>query len=492
MTTPPNNLANNPSVHEAHDLMTQGQYAQALPRFERLVREYPRHWALRYSLGVCQLGLGQTQRAISDLKLACALNPQTPIPLLELSRALSLTEQYDPAMQAIDRALTLRPGWEQAVAAKAELHALLGDHDAAHTLAASQHELGITDHAVAAQLAPILARAGRSEEGILLLRRFADDPSAPEVAKRGLFYALANLLDKSARYDEAWAACARANSIVGSSFDPAAHTDSVDRMIASWTPDTIGSLNAPSKPATNLLFIVGMPRSGTSLVEQILASHPSVTPGGERDTLARLSFDLLATPDPTQSYFLTDPARLQDQSVLDRAARTLASSVPPKARRASVFTDKMPDNWRHLALARALAPEARVVWCRRDPRDTCLSCHFQNFFGATAWRTNLAHAASVYKDHERLMRHWQSTLGLPILELVYEDLVSDQDAQTRRLIEFAGLPWDDACLRFHESKRVVRTQSNEQVRQPMYRSAVARWKNYEAHLGPLIEAFPET
>lgn len=485
----PGDPSTDPRVRQAHELFTSARYAEAYAQFEPLTREYPAHWAIRYSAGACLLNLGQTARAITELKLATTLNPNAPLPLLELARALSLTEQYEPARRAIDRALALKPGWEQAVAAKVDLLSLLAEHDQAQALALELLEHGVTDPACAAMLAPSIARAGKPEEAIALLERFAGDEAIPEPTKRSTLYALGDLLDKAQRYDEAWGAFARANALAAQPFDPSAHAVAVDCMITAWTPGAIASLPAPAKPATNLLLIVGMPRSGTSLAEQILASHPDVTPGGERDTLARLSFDLLTAPDPAQSYFLTDPEPLQDQTTLDRAARTLASSIPPKARRASVFTDKMPDNWRHLGLARALAPQARVVWCRRDPRDTCLSCHFQNFFGATAWRTNLANAASVYKDHDRLMRHWQSAVDLPILELVYEDLVSDQEAQTRRLIDFAGLPWDDACLRFHESDHVVRTRSNEQVRRPMYRSAVARWRNYEAHIPALTNAF---
>ena len=486
----PGDPSADPRVRQAHELLTSARYAEAYALFEPLTRAYPAHWAIRYSAGACLLNLGQTARAITELKLATTLNPNAPLPQLELARALSLTERYEPARRAIDRALTLRPAWEQAIAAKVDLLSLLGERDQARALALEQLERGVTDPACAATLAPAIAGGGKPDEAIALLRRFADDASIPEPSKRSTLYALGDLLDKAGRYDEAWGAFARANELAPEAFDPRAHGASVDRMIASWTPELLASLPAPTKPASNLLLIVGMPRSGTSLAEQILASHPAVAPGGERDTLARLSFDLHGAPDPTRSYFLTDPAPLRDQDALDRAARALASSIPPKARRASVFTDKMPDNWRHLGLARALAPGARVVWCRRDPRDTCLSCHFQNFFGATAWRTNLAHAAAAYKDHERLMRHWQEVLDIPILELVYEDLVSDQEAQTRRLINFAGLPWDDACLRFHESARVVRTRSNEQVRQPIYRSAVARWRNYEAHIGALLAAFP--
>ncbi len=482
-------LLSDPRLPRAHALFESGRFAEAVPLYEPLIQAFPKHWGLRYSMGCCMLGLGQVDRAITELKLAATCNPKTPSPMIELARAYSLKEQYAPARMAIERALALRPDWEPAVASKVDLLAMLGKDDEAIALARAQFARGLTEPNAAASIAAPLAKAGQRAEAIALLQRFADDPKFPESQKVGLLYALGKMLDKVQRYDEAWAAYQRANESVRKPFDVQEHSAFIDRMINAWTPDALAALPKPSKPADNLIFIVGMPRSGTSLAEQILASHPQLEAGGERDHLAKVSSELLGVPDTSQTYVLANPARLNDQDSVDRAARSLASSIPPKARRAARFTDKMPGNWRHLALLQTIAPNARVIWCRRNPIDTCLSCYFQNFYGPHPWRNTLAHSAAVFKDHERMMRHWQRTLSLPIMELVYEDMVRDQEAQSRRLVEFAGLEWDDACLSFHQTDRVVRTSSNEQVRQPMYTSSVKRWKNYEKHVGPLIEAF---
>jgi hypothetical protein len=151
------------------------------------------------------------------------------------------------------------------------------------------------------------------------------------------------------------------------------------------------------------------------------------------------------------------------------------------------ITDKMLLNFLHLGLIALLFPQARVIHCRRDPLDTCVSCFFQNFRGLT-FTLDLADLGNYYRDYERLMDHWRRALPLPMFKVVYEDLVASPEDVSRRLIDFCGLPWDERCLRSHESSRPVRTVSKLQVRQPIYSSSVGRWRRYESHLGPLREA----
>ncbi len=477
-----------PRLPRAHDLYVHGHYHEAHDLFAALAADYPNQWGLRYTLGSCLIGMGQRAQAVPHLTRAAALNPAAVLPHIELTRAYSLLEKYDQARAAINRALALEPHNQTAQAYKADLLAVVGEHDEAAQIATALLDAGVSAPAIAVQVAPIAAKAGRADDAIALLQRITPEtaPAAPNIIMA--LFILAELLDKAGRCDEAWPVLERANTLAKTPFDPDAHAACVDAMTANWTRASIASLAPAASPATNLLLIVGMPRSGTSLVEQILASHPRVFAGGERTTLPHMAMQLQGAPDHSGSYFLLDPAPLRDRSTVAQAADKLRVSIPPAARAAARFTDKTPGNWRCLALAQTLAPDTRVVWCRRDPMDNCVSCYFQHFYGPHPWCYDLAHTARVYRDHERMMRHWQSELDLPILELEYEQMVEDQEAQTRRLIDFAGLDWDDACLRFHETKRVVRTRSNEQVRQPIYKSAVARWKRYEQHLAPLREA----
>jgi len=153
---------------------------------------------------------------------------------------------------------------------------------------------------------------------------------------------------------------------------------------------------------------------------------------------------------------------------------------------ATFVTDKMPFNFLYLGCAEILLPDCHVIHCMRDPRDTCLSCFFTNFGARNQRGYDMSSLASSYEDYRRLMNHWKSVLTLPMLDVQYEDLVCDQEAQTRRILQFLNLPWDERCLRFHENPRPVLTASRDQVRQPLYASSVGRWRHYQRHLGELF------
>jgi hypothetical protein len=229
-----------------------------------------------------------------------------------------------------------------------------------------------------------------------------------------------------------------------------------------------------------------MMRSGTSLAEQILASHSAVYGAGELRDIDLLVATLPQRLGAAEGY----PACL---GRLDAAAvRALADEHLGRLRQrggaAARVVDKAPFNFLHLSLIVTLFPRARLVHCRRDPVDTCLSCYFQNFGEPMGFTLDLRHLGLYYRAYERLMAHWARVLPVPVFELQYEELTADQEAVSRRLVEFCGLDWDERCLRFHETRRPVRTASTLQVRRPMYQSAVGRWKRYEAHLGPLLEA----
>jgi hypothetical protein len=234
------------------------------------------------------------------------------------------------------------------------------------------------------------------------------------------------------------------------------------------------------------VFIVGMPRSGTSLVEQILASHPNVFGAGELRDLQRLAEELPARVGAKEAY----PACLVrlDGSAACALADEYLERIGRRSGAALRVTDKMPLNFLHLGLIAALFPRARIVHCIRDPLDVCVSCYCQDFQGGPNFLWDLTDLGKFHGEYERLMAHWGSVLPLPILEVVYEELVDNLEAVSRRLISFCGLDWDDRCLAYHQNARAVRTASLVQVRQPVYKSSVGRWRHYAPHLRPLLEA----
>lgn len=227
-----------------------------------------------------------------------------------------------------------------------------------------------------------------------------------------------------------------------------------------------------------------MPRSGTTLTEQILASHSQVAAGGELSMLLKTSYqirELSKTGEPYPRGLLS----IDTPALRKMAARYLAhlDSVSNTADR---VTDKLPFNFMHLGVIALLFPNARIVHCRRQPIDNCLSCYFTSFARQIRFANRLDTLGRYYVDYDRLMRHWQAVLPIEIFELQYEDLVSDTEGQIRQLLDYCGLDWEDACLAFDKTERGVRTPSRWQVRQPIYQKSVARWRHYERQLEPLI------
>ena len=225
-----------------------------------------------------------------------------------------------------------------------------------------------------------------------------------------------------------------------------------------------------------------MPRSGTTLTEQILASHPQVHGAGELSALSDVLSDFHAVDDLAKLAAL-------DASELDglaRRYRQLAHESVPTDRRYVV--DKMPHNFRYIGFIRLLFPQAKVIHCLRDPVDTCLSCYKRYFAGGgVRFAYDLTELGRYYCLYLNLMHHWHSVLPGYVYDLRYEDLIADQEGQSRRLLEFCGLPWDERCLTFYDSNRLVTTNSYHQVRQPIYRSSVQLWRRFEDHLAPLLD-----
>jgi Flp pilus assembly protein TadD len=456
-----------------------------------MVRLSPDDAGLHYQLGFLLLADGRAEEAAVHLGEAVRLKPDDAEAHRSLGVARQRLQQPAEAQRSFRTAIRLNPA----------------DCKARHSLAAALQAEGKTQDALAelgeiTRLEPdhtqaLFSLSGMAAQGqyqfeeqeIRRIEGLAARSDLPLDDRCRLHYALGQILDGAGNCAEAFLHFRGANELrqeldrrCGVVFNPAAHRRFIDRIIATFTPAYFERVRSSGTDSELPVFIVGMLRSGTSLAEQILASHPRVYGAGElRD------MDVLVE---RMSEKGTDGYPECLAHVGAAAARSLAAQYLTRRQReggpAMRVVDKNPLNFLHLGLIATLFPQARLIHCRRHPADTCLSCFFQNFAGPFPFVRDLRHLGVYYREYERLMDHWRRVLPTPFFELHYEELTANQEAVSRRLIAFCGLEWDERCLRFHETERPVWTASALQVRRPMYGSAVGRWKRYEAQLQPLL------
>jgi Flp pilus assembly protein TadD len=413
------------------------------------------------------------------------LEPKAIAAHVELGVTLTYLGDLEEARTVLERAVALGPQHERAAASLANLLEILGEPEAAWTLLRPRVEAGAAGPDTVTAFAALAPRLDRVDQALALIEaRLKDERIA--ASRPSLHFAAGRLRDRKGDYDSAFRHFERGNVLRRRPFDRAAHAASVDAVIRAFDAGSLARLPRASNRYRLPLFIVGMPRSGTTLVEQILASHPKVFGAGERREVilyARQLHAMLGVRTPYPEC-VADVDRPTLDTLAERHHETLRRLAPAADR----VTDKMPHNFLHLGLIALLLPASRVIHLVRDARDTCLSCYFQDFASGHAYAHDLGDLGFYYRHYERLMAHWREVQPLPILEVRYEDLVADQEAESRRIVEFAGLEWDDRCLRFHELERPVATASHQQVRRPMYTGSLERWRRYEAHLGPLLSA----
>jgi tetratricopeptide (TPR) repeat protein len=435
-------------------------------------------------LGKLRIEEGDPEAALEHYRTALALNPDFLPALDNGGRALEALGHFEEALELYRRADALLPGTPALAGNLASVLQRLGCHDEAVRSIEPFLAPGRADVRIAEAFSRLCGRSGRCGEAIDLLVGQLEQP-LEDKDRRPLLFALGRLHDEAGAYDKAFECYRAANALKLHDYDSTGFARYVDSLIAVFSRGLLELLPRPAVKSDKPVFIVGMPRSGTSLVEQILASHPAVYGAGELREIMSIVEDL-----PGLFGGVSYPACVSSmtQVVVDQlSARYLAMSdgLAPGARR---VTDKMPHNFLHLGLIHVLFPGARIIHCVRDALDTCLSCYFQEFTGYHPYAYDLTTLGEHYREYRRLMEHWRNGAGIPFMEVQYEELVADQERLSRAIVQFCGLDWDDRCLQFHESERTTRTASSDQVRQPMYESSVRRWRNYESHLGELGQA----
>ena len=269
----------------------------------------------------------------------------------------------------------------------------------------------------------------------------------------------------------------------GIEFSKTEHADWVDRLISTFTIAFFEKEQTYGNHSDLPVFVVGMPRSGTTLVEQIVSSHPQVSSAGELENFNEIVEKLPGLLDGTIPY---PQCLLQlSSNAAGHLADTYLTHLQHFSRDAARITDKMPQNYLHLGLIALLLPKACIIHCQRDAMDVCLSCYFQSFKNPLPVTYDLADLGFYYRQYEKMMAHWRSVLPLQMLEVEYEKLVENKEEVSRQIIAFCGLAWDEKCLAFYENTLPVKAASKWQVRQPICATSVGRWRNYAKYLDPL-------
>ena len=465
-------------------LETLGRLREAARYYERAYKLDPANVKVLLNLANLSSAIGDKGYGLGYIRQALNLEPDNLDAMLAMAHALNREGQFEEALAWFERVREREPEHPGVAVGLAVMHERKGDFEAAFR--AVEPLLGTAQDRpeVAVVFARIARHLDRHEEAVAMLERVLGQNDQPGTELQPVHFQLGKLYDEVKEYEKAFRHFVEANAL-GADYVEAERVLEVmdaqrhlcDRTFFEGLPRSCLRTQRP-------VFIVGMPRSGTTLTEQILASHPQVAGCGERDAIGGLVQRLprVAGQDYPECLPCLQP------EFLDKEARAYLQEVADEAGDVARITDKMPHNFLYLPLIAQLFPEARILYCKRDPMDNCLSIFTFEFNASHAYASDLRELGRHYRAHERLMEHWKRVLPLPILEVRYEDTVADQEAQTRRILEFCGLPWDDACLRFYESKRVVNTFSYDQVRQPIYKKSVQRWRNYEPWLEPLKEA----
>ena len=473
----------------ANALHQHGELAAAETEYRAAIALAPDNADALMGLGDLLVEAERAKEAVAFLTRAVALRPSSPEAHASLGMALLLSGRAEDAAASQRVAMSLEPAGAASWAKLAGFNMVLGSlKEARHCV---ERAIEIDPGLALAHVTRLaLGDDSLSSDYLRQVEALAQGPQTlPLRQLYSLRFALGKGYEKLGRYDDAFRNFAEGASLKRSTieYDESAAMGWFRRIARSFSPAIVRSKGSVGFDADLPIFVVGFLRSGTTLTEQILASHPDVHGAGELSFVGDLLSNL-GSGAPLHLEFPESVSLLSDTQLL-RAGQTYVGRIRALAPLVSRIVDKMPQNFAMIGLIRLMLPRAKIVHVRRNPVDCCLSCYAINFARGQYFTYDMGELGRYYRAYLELMEHWRRILPADsMFEVYYENLVDSPESQVRMLLEYCGLPWDGRCLAFHETKRPVRTASMTQVRQPMYRSSVERWRRYEKHLGPLLEA----
>ena len=465
-----------------------GRLRESVSVYRQALTHRPDYPSALYNLAGALALLGECSQAIVSYRDLLLLTPSDAEAWNALGLSLLEIGDLVESTKALEEALRLKPNDAEILNQLGVVNQFEGNLEAAGRLylASIQSDAGF------ARAYDNLVRSRRmnSDDTVLVepIEKIAGDDSRDNESRLVARLALGKVYDDLEEYDKAFENYAIGNALkhrmVG--FSAAEHSAWVDRVLAEHDEEFFRAHSGQGNPSTRPVFVIGMIRSGTSLVEQILASHSCVHGAGELLEINELVAKLPAELNTKMEY--PECLRYLSAGAIRGAANEYLQYIANRDDQALRVIDKLPTNFLFLGFIATLFPNARVIHCRRAALDVCLSIYFQHFAKGHLYAYDFDDIAAYYAEYERLMRHWKRVLSIEILDVQYEKLLDDLECESRRMLNHCELDWEEACLAFYRSQRPVRTASSWQVRQPLYQTAKARWKKFDRHLDGLKKA----
>ena len=498
----------------------EGRLDEAEHLYRRVLRHDPRNVDAMRLLALIDLKAGRDSEAENLLEKAISLAPDFLLAILDLGRLRKDQDRYGEALECFDKAIALDPAspqgyylrgstlapasfTQEAIEAYEQCLKLRPTHVGAligigHVLkAVGRYHEAVASYDACIRQAPDFGETYWSLANLKTYR--FDDATVAEMERRvagpgltaqseaNFLFALGKAYEDRADYERAWHYYSSGNAKQRAevNYDPVQTESMNDRLVRVFSADFLRSHRGSGEADPAPIFIVGLPRSGSTLLEQILASHSQVEGTSELPYLGRVATWLNRNRADGINY--PEAVRELQASNFQSLARDYLSCARMHRRSgAPHFIDKNPNNFPNIGFLSLILPNAKVIDARRHPLDACLSCYRQLFAKGQAFTYDLTEIGEYYLQYQRMMDHWHEVLPGRVLTVQYEEVVADFESQVRRLLEFCGLPWEEACLRFYESERPVRTPSSEQVRQPIYDRSVGHWRHFAGHLDELV------
>ena len=487
------------------------EWQRAIACYEAALAHDPRYVSAYFNLGRALLHINDPARAESCLRKAAALEPSDAQVRSTLARALVEQGKNEEALEEVGRSVALDPASADLRNDAGVVHGTLGNFETAREFYRSALALDPSMAKAALNLAKSKRFTAQHDEDADLIHAVSRHPAASPGDQRDLHLALGKIHDDRGEWESAFSHYEQANR----PFAEAAlrQVDEslalMDRMRTVFDAGWFQALSAPASPDPTPVFIVGMPRSGTTLVEQLLAAHPEVHGAGELSGILRLAGEAASHAgvevDPMRTGVVSMNAALRPGTgaAYPECVRTLGTEriaafgerylahLRVHSSEAARISDKLPGNYLHLGFIATILPGAKIIHCRRDPLDTAISVYFTDFMVEHEYSNDLRAIGRLIRAMRALMAHWEAVIGERILTVDYEALVADPEPVVRAMVAHVDLEWDDACLRHHKVARAVHTASVWQVRQPVYRRSAGRARHYDRFLGPLREALAD-